>query len=417
MKLLNIEVVSRGAVFFPRYALFEERGFAIYHLTMKNRLPDYPFTALRHPPEQTLQAFLETAKAWHAEERFDAVITTDEASVIATGAITEALGLRGLDLRGAQRSRNKYYMRNAHAEGGAPHPEFRLCRTLEDAILSGEEIGYPVIVKPTLGGDAEHVYRVDDSEQMRIRFPLAKAGNDAHSHRLLEADGKEIGPHGLLVERFLAGPEHCVEAWVMNGEVHLGSIADRISLELDTFDNDLYKTPTSLSDEQVADLHQAIRHGVEAQGIRHGVVHAELRFDRGKPYLLEIAARPGGGSLFKMARISYGYCPITAAIDVAAGRRPEKSGLHPTGRIAVGLTMLSDGGLLTALEVPKEVSDHPSVFNFAILPKVGDVIRRPPHGNDIFGFIGTEGATLEEATGIADMLFRKLTVELDRSAF
>ena len=49
-----------------------------------------------------------------------------------------------------------------------------------------------------------------------------------------------------------------------------------------------------------------------AQGLRRSAMHAEVRFHEGEPYLLEIAARVGGGGLDEIARLTTGYDPIRA---------------------------------------------------------------------------------------------------------
>ncbi|XBS69142.1 ATP-grasp domain-containing protein [Acerihabitans sp. KWT182] len=321
MKLLNIEVTSRGDVFHSRYDIFRQQGAEIYYLTASRESADYPhFAGKCILPSKSIDTVLSKAKAWHKEIGFNAIITTDEASVISAAVLSEALGLPGIGLQAAKNSRNKYLMRLSHQNGGAPHPPFYLCDDLIQALRAGEKIGYPLIIKPTLGGNAEHVHLIRNDEAMRKQFPLVLQANQNYSYCHHEASGLDLGPNSLLVEGFLAGSEHCIEAWVCDGEAHIGSIADRISAELEVFDNDLYRTPSALSEKDIEKLRQALQAGVSAQGITHGVVHAEFRFHQGKPYILEIAARVGGGSLYKMARLSYDYCPITTAYRVATGQ-------------------------------------------------------------------------------------------------
>jgi len=339
-------------------------------------------------------------------------MTTDEASVIATASIAEALKLPGLGLKAAQNSRNKWFMRLAHEAGGAPHPQFVRCDTLNEALAAGEKIGYPVILKPTLGALAQHVYKVSGPEQMKERFNPAMEGSKSHSFSRFEASSDDIGPCTLLVEEFLDGTEHAVEA-VIDGEVlHLGAIADRLSIDSDTFDNDLYKMPTSLSAEQIDLVHETVRLGAVSQGIRLGVLHAEVRFHQGKPYILEIAARPGGGSIQYTSKASYAYCPMTAALTVAEGRSVDVPPLRPTGEISIALTMLCDEGHVKRLSIPAGIRSMPGVINFQIVPKPGGTVYRPPLGNDVLGFLGTKGETLNDALALADKIFKSLEIEL-----
>ena len=60
MKLLNIEVTSRGAVFDTRYDIFRQNGAETYHLTMAHQASVYPhFLGVKHLPSQTLDAVVE----------------------------------------------------------------------------------------------------------------------------------------------------------------------------------------------------------------------------------------------------------------------------------------------------------------------------------------------------------------------
>ena len=93
---------------------------------------------------------------------------------------------------------------------------------------------------------------------------------------------------------------------------------DRITVEGDTFDDDVHRAPTALDADQLAAVHEVVtawpRTGPAAQrDARRG------GSTNGRPQMLEIAVRPGGGGLAYFARLSAGYCPIRATMAVAAG--------------------------------------------------------------------------------------------------
>lgn len=410
-KLLIVEVLSRGSGFHYRYDIFRSHGYKLYYLSTSEGV-SYAFDGIRTVPTRSIEDFRDASAAWHRQEGFDAIITTDEASVIATAILARELGLPGLPVDAARRSRNKLLMREAHKAHGAPHPQFRRCDTVDEALRFAQKIGYPVVVKPTLGGDSEHVYRADDPHQLARRFAQAMDGNNTHSHRYAEAECEELGPHTLLVEAFLEGPEHCVEAVINGSEVFVGSIADRLSVELDVFDNDLYCTPTRLTAAQQAAVADAVLCGARAQGIARGVVHAELRFHKGSPHIVEIAARPGGGSLQYMAKISYDYCPVSAALRVVEDAEMPVPARRHTGKVAVGLTMLCDEGRLQDVHIPEGLMEQHQIFNLVVLPRKGGVIRRPPNGNDIFAYVGARGDSLQHALANAAAVAARIEVQL-----
>ncbi len=411
-RLLIVEVHARGAGNYPRFDILRRHGYAIFYLTSSEAVDPYSFADIRRVPSKFLDDLRKAAEEWHREVGFDAVMTTDEASVIATASIAEALQLPGLGLKAAQNSRNKWFMRLAHQAGGAPHPQFARCDTLEDALVAAKEIGYPVILKPTLGALAQHVYKISGSAEMENRFAAAMEGSKSASFSRFEAKSEDIGPCTLLVESFLDGSEHAVEAVIEGDTLQLGAIADRLSIDSETFDADLYKMPTALSANQIELVHEAIRLGAMSQGIGLGVLHAEVRFHHGRPYILEIAARPGGGSIQYTSEASYGYCPVSAALTVAEGRSVDVPPLKPTGEVSIALTMLCDEGHVEKLSVPPGVRNMPGVINFQVVPKPGGTVYRPPLGNDVLGFLGTKGNSLDDALTLADRIFTSIEIDL-----
>jgi hypothetical protein len=49
------------------------------------------------------------------------------------------------------------------------------------------------------------------------------------------------------------------------------------------------------------------------------------------------------------------------------------------------------------VHVPAEVSESDKVFLLKITARPGDLIRRPPNGNTILGFLGTTGRSMADA--------------------
>lgn len=352
------------------------------------------------------------ARDWHQAEHFDGVLSFSESAVITVAAVAEALGLPGIGIEAARTSRNKLLMRQAHERGGVPRPRFRLIPDLATALVTAEEFGYPVIIKPTLGAASNFVFRVDDPDELRLRFSQVADGMRQMSWFLMEPDGLDHGPVGVLMESFLDGPEFLTESLAWDGEVFLGSIVDRITVEGATFDDDVHHAPTSLDAGQVAAVRRVIAAGARAQGIQRSVMHAEVRYHEGRPHLLEIAVRPGGGGLDYFARISAGYSPIETMMNVACGRWPQVSHYHPTGVHTAGLCLISPPGRVEEISVPASVSQSDRVFFLKITAKPGDVIKRPPHGNSILGFLCTTGTSLDDAMQVANKLADQIDVKM-----
>jgi biotin carboxylase len=353
------------------------------------------------------------AVAWHAEEQFDGVITFSESAVIAVAAVAEALGLPTIGVQAAVNCRNKYLMRQAHARHGVPHPRFALADSLEAARAAAEDFGYPVIIKPTMGAGSNFVFKVDNAAELETRYAQAAEGIRGMFWAVSEVDGLDLGPQSLLVESFLDGREFLVEAVAWDDEVYLGSVVDRITTEGQTFDDDVHHAPTSLDPANVAELHRVIKAAAHAQGLRRSVMHAEVRFHQGRQHILEIAARVGGGGLDAIARLTADHDPIKAVIDIGAGVDPQTRHYTPTGTHITAMCLISDAGTVRHVDIPADVSEDERAFLLKITARPGDVIRRPPHGNTILGFLGTTGDSLESARNAMLDLSSKITVTFE----
>ncbi|MEV0678821.1 ATP-grasp domain-containing protein [Actinosynnema sp. NPDC050436] len=411
MKLLTVETRQYLQYYHSRYEQVEALGAELYVLNGEGTEDFWPADRYRLVGSKDIQDMIATAKQWHAVEDFAGVITFSEAAVVAVAAIAEALGLPGIGVEAALNSRNKLLMRQAHEKAGAPIPGFRYVTELEQAREAAREFGFPVIVKPTLGAGSHFVFKCDDEAQLVEHYEQAAAGIRELFWANSEAEGIDLGPNGLLVESFLDGKEYLMEAVSWDGEVYLGSVVDRITAEGGTFDDDVHHAPTSMSAEDLAAVHEVVKAGALAQGLRRSVMHAEVRFHGGKPYLLEIAARVGGGGLDMIARITAGHDPIAAVADIAAGRRPDVRHFRPTGTHITAMCLISEAGVVDHVVVPDEVSGSDRVFLLKITARPGDEIKRPPDGNTILGFLGTTGTSEQDAFALMNDYAAKIRVE------
>jgi biotin carboxylase len=157
-------------------------------------------------------------------------------------------------------------------------------------------------------------------------------------------------------------------------------------------------------------MQQVVQAAAFAQGLRRSAMHAEVRFHNGEPHVLEIAARVGGGGLDQIARMTADYDPIKAVVDVGVGVRPNVRHFQPTGVHITAMCLICDEGVVDHVEVPEEVSESDRVFLLKITARPGDLIRRPPNGNTILGFLGTTGESMEDAFATMNGFASKITV-------
>ncbi|MGE5829270.1 MAG: ATP-grasp domain-containing protein [Micromonosporaceae bacterium] len=412
MKLLGVEARQNSHYYLSRYHLVQGFGADLYVLNGVGEADYWDPQRYRVVGSQKIDDIIAAARNWHAEQRFDGVFSFSESGVMTVAAITDALGLPGVGVDAARLSRNKLLMRQAHQAAGVPIPQFRFVESLDDALATAEEFGYPVILKPTLGAASNFVFRVGDPDEMRQHYAAAVEGLSRMSWYLMEAEGLDLGPYGLLVESFLDGREYLSEALAWDDDVYLGSIVDRVTVEGETFDDDVHVAPSSLTREQLDEFQRIVALAARAQGLRRSVMHAEVRFHQGRPHIVEIAIRPGGGGLDLVARACADYSPIEAVMDVARGVKPKVQHYQPNGVHMMGTCLICEAGQVEYVNVPAEINESPHTLMAKITAREGDIIRRPPDGNSILGFLILTGESAEGVKQTMEEFAAKIDVKL-----
>src|SRR5690242_12843521 len=107
MKLLALEAVQNATYYLSRYRQIEDYGADLFVLNGLGE-PDYwPAGRYRIAGSKHIDDITTVAKAWHAEQNFDGVLTFSESAVVTVAAVAEALGLPGVGVDAARTSRNK----------------------------------------------------------------------------------------------------------------------------------------------------------------------------------------------------------------------------------------------------------------------------------------------------------------------
>ncbi len=68
-------------------------------------------------------------------------------------------------------------------------------------------------------------------------------------------------------------------------------------------------------------------------------------------------------------------------------------GYQPTGVCTAAHPLICGPGTITSVVVPPEVDLRPDLLFCRMAAEPGDVLKRPPDGNAIVGFIGAKGPT------------------------
>ncbi|MGQ4489323.1 ATP-grasp domain-containing protein [Streptomyces sp. 372A] len=326
------------------------------------------------------------------------VLTFVEQSVPAAAAVAAGLGLPSVGERAAFLARDKYAMRSAFGAAGLVQPRFALARDLGEAREAAASVGYPLVLKPLIGGGSKYVRRVDDDGELAEHFDTIRHGAwTGFTHDPLHVRTKEEYGEAVLMEAYVPGSEISVESLVVGGNTHVVAVHDKpLPMEGPFFEEVYYTTPTRLPGELVERITAVTAEAHRALGIDTGATHTEFRLtEEGEPYILETAGRLGGGPVYQSVLLSTGIDMVEALLDLSTGREarlvPPRSP-KPTGFY---LFFAERAGELVGVHGMEKIDDDERVSEIVLYGRIGDRVLVPPHASAAHGHVLFSDETAE----------------------
>lgn len=165
----------------------------------------------------------------------------------------------------------------------------------------------------------------------------------------VEAATAESRGGGVIIEELIDGPELTVNAVSQGGVFHPLTVTDRILAEPPAFGVALaHAWP---SEHRTDGVIEAARGAVAALGIENGPSYTQIRVGPdGRPYVVEVAARLGGGHDAELCRAALGVDLNDLALSFALGQnacdKVSQSWASPTGGACVVFLVAPEGVLI-----------------------------------------------------------------------
>ncbi len=141
------------------------------------------------------------------DEGVAAVATTGtDVAVLSIGYVCRRLGLPGLSEQAARILTDKALMKEAFVKGGVTTAEFRRVCSYEQAVQAAKDIGLPVMLKTVDKSGSRGITKIEKLSQLPKAYEYALAATDADH---------------MVVEKFIAGEEVGIDAFVQNGRLML----------------------------------------------------------------------------------------------------------------------------------------------------------------------------------------------------
>ena len=313
-----------------------------------------------------------------ARKPLDAVVAVDDEGVLVAALAGQRLGLAHNPPDAAARSRDKAAMRRALEEAGVPQPEFRMAGPDADVAGLAAEVGLPCVVKPVSLSGSRGVIRADDREAAvvaakRVRAILADAGEDPEAP--------------LLVERYIPGDEVAVEGLLRGGTLEPLAVFDKPDpLEGPYFEETIYVTPSRLPPETLGAIVRMTADAAAALELVEGPIHAELRTEGGRAWVLELAARSIGGLCSRALRFGVGVTLEEVILRHALGL-PIDDLRRESAASGVMMIPIPRAGILEEVRGQDRARAVPGIAGLELTIGPGRHVKPLPEGDRYLGFL------------------------------
>ncbi len=212
----------------------------------------------------------------------------------------------------------------------------------------------------------------------------------------VEAATAESRGGGALVEELIDGPELTVNAVSMNGVFTALTVTDRLLADPPAFGVALaHAWPSAHETEGVI---EAARAAVEALGITNGTTYTQLRLGSdGRAYVVEVAARLGGGHDAELCNAALGVDLNDLAISFALGDPCDDVSQGQRAGGACVLFLVAPVGVLRGVAGVEEAGEMDGVEWVRIYRQPGWEFGPLRRGADRAGAILATGADREDA--------------------
>lgn len=317
--------------------------------------------------------------AFGKAHHIDAVMS-DECD-IAMNLVAElgrTFGVSTLDDDTAALFTDKFLMREFSKKHGLKYPEYKFCKTVDDAIAFQNEIRKPIIIKP-LDSNASHgVFKCCNEVEIRKHF------EESMSFSRVEKS--------VLAERFIVGTEFTIDGVKTPHAHYTMAISEKKHFaHNESIANELLFSHynSNFDYDKLRATNDAF---VMKSNLQFGFTHAEYKYEDGEFFLIEIAAR-GGGNMISSCITQYmtGYDTYRYLVECALGNvHDEDFSLRPEYNERAAVLKFFEtpggGGKVREIKGLDYLESEPDIKHYRLNFKTGDTIENALNDSVRIGF-------------------------------
>jgi formate-dependent phosphoribosylglycinamide formyltransferase (GAR transformylase) len=338
-----------------------------------------------------------------SESRVDGIVAVGDRPAYIAALAAERLGIPYNSPDSVAASRNKFLAHERFRASGLLVPQFHRVPLSAGPQRAAQQAPYPCVLKPLGLSASRGVIRANNPAEFvaafrRIESLLA----DPDIARLHEDQDRF-----LQVESFIEGREFALEGVLTHGELQVLALFDKPDpLDGPFFEETIYVTPSREDAATQNAIVRTTRAAVNALGLTHGPIHAEMRVNARGVWMLEVAARPIGGLC---ARVLPGLEELllrhAAGVDTG-------SFAMPTPAAGVMMIPIPREGIYVDVEGLDAARAQPGIEDVIITAKQGQKLIPLPEGASYLGFIFARAETPDAAEQALRTAHRQLRFEI-----
>lgn len=400
ISIKTVMLVAGGRWQIPIAKKIKDMG---YRLVCSNLYPDS--AAFKYADESFVADVLDKERNLEFAKKcnIDAVVSDQsDISMETVAYIAESLNLPTNGYEIAKLFHSKVAMREHCKKYGFPSPDFRACKTMEDALefYEGKDV---IVIKPLCSQAARGFYKVTSRDDIIKNFDesLRYSNNE----------------NTVIAEEFIYGTEFTIDGIFINGEHHsLSSSIKHHYPHAQHVADEIYFTHHDSRFDMDA-LKQHNNKLMNTTGARIGLTHNEYMFSDGQFKLVEMSNRGGGNN------ISGVITPLMSGVDnmgiyirQALGENITDFKVSPhKERVMLKFFYISDFGLdegnvIHAIEGLDKVMSFPGVVEVSINYTPGDIIQKASNGTNRPGYYIAYGDSREDLDRLHNKILQTIKV-------
>jgi biotin carboxylase len=307
----------------------------------------------------------------------------------------ERLGLSGIRYETAVKATDKGDMIRAFDAAKVAHPWYFVVDSPGQLGAVMERLAYPCVSKPTDNAGSRGVVLIHSREDVEACVAYSASQGRRGS---------------VILEEYMRGEEVSVEAVVIEGDVRVVQVTDKLTTGEPHFVEMGHSQPSRLHPADVEAIKDLAARAVRAVGIESGAAHVEVMLTADGPRMIELGARMGGDCIAThLVPLSTGVDMVGAAILIALGETPD---VAPSLNRGSAIRYFSSGpGRVERIAGVEDARNLEGVREVVFTLRPGDFAREITSSADRVGFVVAEADTAERAVEICNEAISRVEIQ------